>query len=724
MSDIKSVDSNIYGGKAASLALMIGEGINVPPGFVVDAESYMNMDDTLEKIVMEAFDELGSEYVAVRSSAIAEDGMGAAWAGQLETYLNTTKDDLIKNIEACWASLNSDRAKAYAEENSVDLTDQKVAVVVQVMKQSEVSGVAFSAHPVTQSLDHVVIEAAFGLGEAVVSGQVTPDTYIVNKATKDVEKHVAKQTRKLEKVEGVTDWQDVADGEKQKLSDGLIDQLTEQVIKLEKFYGFPVDVEWLVVESEVFITQSRPITTLDTQKTARPPLYEPGVPIFRWGPIPGHYFYISDFIEAITSMHKRYDIDPFPPSNILFVDGEINWLLVESEFFAYGETLFKTLLESKELNNQLQKDWIKSRTSLENIMDNTTDLPELNERVLDFWLPTLIGEFANYGSVGYLDKRLAEFIPDDRERRKAMQIMTAPLEPSFFQKSDAELLSAVSLEEYAKDYHWLGNSYGGVKLLDARYFEKVKAKLPIDLESVMSARFDELKTKRADLIRSYKIDQALISACDLLLDLSLQQDERKAIMMQLQSVKQEFLQNQAKLEDADWKDLLNRSLREIDQANDRGGKYSVKVENGNIDIVSDEERTMHFWRHYSQEKVEGEFSGLSGAIASRGSAARTRGVVKLVRNPGEVESFEEGSILVTEMTSPEYMSLMRKATGIVTDAGGLTSHAAIIARELNVPCIVGTKTATSFLEDGMEVETDTHAGTVRLVEKGKTNGKK
>lgn len=263
LSEIKNADTKLYGGKAASLSKMIEAGFSVPDGFVVDADSYQLMDDTLEKKVLEAFDRLGSEYVAVRSSATVEDGASAAWAGQLDTFLNTTKSQLIKNIEACWTSLQSDRARAYADENSVDLAKQKVAVVVQEMVQSEVAGVAFSVHPVTQNRDQIVVEAAYGLGEAVVSGQVTPDTYIVEKQPLAISaRHVATQTRQLSKKEGVTDWQDVVAGEEQKLSDEKLLELCETVSRIEDYYSHPVDVEWLEFEGRIYITQSRPITTL------------------------------------------------------------------------------------------------------------------------------------------------------------------------------------------------------------------------------------------------------------------------------------------------------------------------------------------------------------------------------------------------------------------------------------------------------------------------------
>jgi len=261
LSEITDFNVAKYGGKAVSLAKMLKAGVSVPPGFVIDTDSYLQMDDDLREQINSAFIDLDAECVAVRSSAPAEDGDSAAWAGQLETFLNTTNDNLIENIEACWASLGSDRAKAYAEENDVDLSTQKVAVIVQAMVQSDVSGVAFSVHPVTQNIDQVVIEAAYGLGEAVVSGQVTPDTYVVSKNSGRInDKYIAKQTKRLDK----KGWQGVSeDGGVQKISDEQITELTAMAVKLEDYFDMPIDVEWLLKEGILYITQSRPITTLE-----------------------------------------------------------------------------------------------------------------------------------------------------------------------------------------------------------------------------------------------------------------------------------------------------------------------------------------------------------------------------------------------------------------------------------------------------------------------------
>ena len=259
----ESDDARLVGGKAHALSDLIKAGFTVPEGFVVTTIAFHKITPELETEILYEFDRLDSEFVAVRSSAVAEDSIEAAWAGQLDTYLNVTKDKLLASIRKCQDSAKSDRAKAYARGKSLD--SGEVGVVIQKMVQGEVSGVAFSAHPITGDKGQTIIEAGFGLGEAVVSGQITPDSYIFDKTSQEIlEKHVSRQTKQLIKSRHGGDiWQDLSkEGESQKLSDGQIKELGNLVSRIEKYFGFPVDVEWTVSDGKLYILQSRPITTL------------------------------------------------------------------------------------------------------------------------------------------------------------------------------------------------------------------------------------------------------------------------------------------------------------------------------------------------------------------------------------------------------------------------------------------------------------------------------
>lgn len=205
----ESVDVAHAGGKAYALGKMIRAGFVTPNGFVISAKVCSAMTPTLKGIALNAFDNLDAKFVAVRSSAVNEDGIDAAWAGQLDTFLNCTKENVIQSVKDCWESVSSVRAQSYARQKGIEAT--KVAVIVQVMVESEVSGVAFSAHPISGDTSQIVIEAGLGLGEAVVSGQITPDMYIFDKKKEQlIEKHIAPQKKKLARNDtGTTAWLDV-----------------------------------------------------------------------------------------------------------------------------------------------------------------------------------------------------------------------------------------------------------------------------------------------------------------------------------------------------------------------------------------------------------------------------------------------------------------------------------------------------------------------------------
>lgn len=250
------------GGKAAALGELMRAGFNVPRGFVITTSSNMRMSKELEVQILKNFNSLDAKRVAVRSSGVAEDSKDAAWAGQFDTFLNTDRDHLVENVKKCWASAKSKRAQAYAKEKG--LRSGSVAVIVQEMVPSEIAGVVFSVHPVTQDKNQIVVEAVRGLGEQLVSGAVTPDTYIFDKSShKILQKHISDQTKKLMRgSNGKNQWQKIGSGNKQKLSDSQISELAKTVIELEVFFGFPVDVEWAIASKQLYILQSRSITTL------------------------------------------------------------------------------------------------------------------------------------------------------------------------------------------------------------------------------------------------------------------------------------------------------------------------------------------------------------------------------------------------------------------------------------------------------------------------------
>jgi pyruvate,water dikinase len=244
---------------------MTAAGLPVPPGFVVGASTLERCVDAdrLRRLALArehaqaqalvlatrppqdeinaAYEQLGAGRVAVRSSATAEDSEAASFAGQQDTFLGVEgAEEVCRKVVECWASFFSERALFYRAHKG-SLEDLGMAVVVQRMVPAEKAGVIFTVDPVQRRRDQMVVEAALGLGEQVVSGEVTPDHYVLDRAG----------TVKREVLAG----------------DGALaaDELRELAVlgrRLEEHFGAPQDVEWAIADGRVFLLQSRPVTTL------------------------------------------------------------------------------------------------------------------------------------------------------------------------------------------------------------------------------------------------------------------------------------------------------------------------------------------------------------------------------------------------------------------------------------------------------------------------------
>lgn len=232
------------GGKGASLGEMFNTRFPVPSGFVITTEAYnKTITADLEREIIKAFENLKTKRVAVRSSAIAEDSKTSSWAGQLESYLNVECKDLIGKIKECWRSIASERAYAYASEKNLSKEQLTVAVIVQKMVDSQVSGVTFTANPITNNLNEIMIESGFGLGESLVGGMITPDNFIVDKKTLKIKSKTIQ--------------------DKPSLSDKQIKGLAKLCLQIENLFKNPQDIEWAIDKAgKIWILQSRPITTL------------------------------------------------------------------------------------------------------------------------------------------------------------------------------------------------------------------------------------------------------------------------------------------------------------------------------------------------------------------------------------------------------------------------------------------------------------------------------
>jgi pyruvate, water dikinase len=319
--EVTKDDIPLVGGKGANLGEMVHARIPVPPGFIVTADAYFKflktskftdeirryledldvndskrlqevsslikdriysipMPPDMVKEIKDAYRKLGQGLVAVRSSATAEDLPEASFAGQQSTFLNIQgEDEVVTAVQSCWSSLFEPRAIFYRQEHGFDHFRVGIAVPVQKMVQSETSGVMFTVEPLSNDTTKILIEAICGLGEAIVSGDVTPDQYLLDKnGIRIIDKKIHKQ-----------EWQLVRNTEapvgelepnikipvppskraKQKLADKDIVALAKVGKMIEDLYQFPQDIEWAREEKQLFILQTRPVTTLKPKEETK-----------------------------------------------------------------------------------------------------------------------------------------------------------------------------------------------------------------------------------------------------------------------------------------------------------------------------------------------------------------------------------------------------------------------------------------------------------------------
>ena len=313
------------GGKCANLGEMVKIGIPVPPGFAITTEVYnkfleekgagkeieeylkrfpdglntlADLDKTcsdigriiiskeipedLAKVIGEAYDRLCQECgvsdfaVAIRSSGVAEDMPGASFAGQYESYLNVRDlDDALEKTKLCWASMFSTRCVSYRQKRGLDILGSSVSVAVMKMIRGRSAGVGFTVNPMTGDDQWVVLEGAWGIGEAVVQGIVNPDTFVVNKEKLVVEEKIIREKLKqyIFKESGITEADVPPDMRSSPcLTDEESSKIAEYARTVEVHYGVPQDIEWVIdpdltFPANVFLVQTRPVTAVAKKKT-------------------------------------------------------------------------------------------------------------------------------------------------------------------------------------------------------------------------------------------------------------------------------------------------------------------------------------------------------------------------------------------------------------------------------------------------------------------------
>lgn len=655
---ISKNDANKAGGKWASLGEMTQAGIAIPPGFVVLAETFEEFIDSnnlraeiqtilgkldhnnvgsiehasekiqelirsglisekIQKEIQKYTKTIKTDFVAVRSSATAEDGAEHAWAWQLDTYLNVPKTDIITKIQSCWASLFTPRALFYRSEKWLGDLHISVAVVVQSMVDAESAGVAFSVHPVTENTDEIVIEWSWWLGEAVVSGEVTPDSFVISKSSWEIiSEHIAEKKKGIfRNTNGENEWRDIENRVQEKpiLTKKELSVLSQLIIKIENHYGFPCDIEWAYTNGKIYILQARPITTLQGKTNN---IKKDWVNIWSWS---WSFLSCTDFASALSHEVKILWEAPFNNVRIFINNGKSACWVPQDQ----KDMLWKKVADFYGNKKELEKICQLFRESVD-------DFLKFFEKIKHKKI-----ENKNY-------RKMWDLIVSEYRLHIIIKYIVDYLEPKLLDKFLPMLAEA---RVYAEPV-----------------FEKS--------EELMNNWIDEITQKS-------KIESRYISCC----------------------TREEF---QSAIKNNKYPDVWILAQRYVRSVIESDGK-SQKIHTGN-----------------EAENIFSELIDVAEDWSIHWSCAypgKVQSIVRIIHDPTADNIFHQGDILVTGMTRPEYIHLAKKSAGIITDAGGILSHAAITARELKIPCIIGTKNATKILKDGDLVEVDAENGVVKILEK-------
>lgn len=796
-------EDDIVGGKGSSLAKMYQNKFNIPNGYIIMADvfdKFLNennfkeeiqeiinkcnanderdienkskeivqiiskcyISDSLKKEIIESYKKLNCKYVAVRSSATSEDGKSHAWAGQLETFLNVNETNIIESIKKCWSSIFSPRAIFYRIKNN-DTSDITVAVIVQKMIQSDVSGVAFSINPTNNNSNEIVIESVLGLGEAIVSGKATPDNYIIDKEdNRIISKTIKCQKTKLVKENEINKWLEVKDGNLQKLDDKIILELSNLIKETENCYGFPVDIEWGIESHKIYILQCRPITTIKKNQ-----LVEKIKKSGSWK------FYVSRRFNWFVENTEIYaSLEKYQKELLGFEIATQNYLCLNGDEYSL-DTDFEILC--KKLDNYLQKDinffekFAKIEFDLvEEVKEYLKYLKNKNLEILSF--KELYEEMKKFNNIyiksfipgmtrpeDYLIDRLEKELIDTNFTKRDIEIIFSKIStcPNYFPLSYSEeplnlLKIALEIkkgkkiegliEEHVQKYSWIK---GPVEFEDTAFTkEDYLSRLNTIISDDIERKIENINNVRKNndieyekILEQYKFTEkakSLIKAIRNFIFLRTYTTEYSDHLFYLgrHTIFKE-ISNRTDIADGD---LIMLDDKEILDILENQGTMSKEIKNvlknrkkgfamiwinGNVQTVFGNEslelqdEIARIYKTLSNEEEISDSKIISGSIANKG---KVKGIARILTTYQDIYKVEKGDIIVATMTTPDYVSAMEKASGFITDEGGITCHAAILSREFNVPCIVGTVSGTKEIQDGQMIELDAYTGKVHILD--------
>ena len=483
-------------------------------------------------------------------------------------------------------------------------------------------------------------------------------------------------------------------------------------------------------------------------------LLDPKRELFIWGPIEGRLLYASFFVEAFWLFaHHPPELYPWPwpPMVGWFARGTMTYVLDDAALRQVGVKYFRRyFLNKKNYRRHWQRwrEWVRqyqrSAHRYQRINWRTLSDRQLHEEFARFWVQVRkfwhivhVPEIANWGGEKLLRQILRRI---DRTRAdEYLEILAAPVCYSFFQQEELDLLQVArshgvarrkAVERHAEQYRWILNSYGGNRRLGAAFFAKKLRNLlrgknaAVRIGEIQQQRRTNVRRKRA-LARRVPLSRRTVLIADQLSLSIWWQDLRKSYIWRMHEWLDLMLHEVNRRTGWrfdelvwcwPWEILRLLERRHVDRRKilQRKNFYVQTFRLGKLVEAYGKQRVNVFKRRYLHARSSGENNTLRGLVVSRTAQGNVSGMVTIIRNPfTDIKKMRRGNILVAAMTSPEFIVAMRKAAAIVTDHGGMTSHAAIVSRELGIPCIVGTKISTQMLKDGDRVEVDATRGIVR-----------
>ncbi|UTC47964.1 PEP/pyruvate-binding domain-containing protein [Treponema vincentii] len=809
-------DVLIAGGKGANLGEMTAAGINVPKGFVITADAYReflkenHIDEfiahglkqahtdehtlsavaaefrekitaghfptELEKEIRAKYAELGeSKRVAVRSSATAEDLPDASFAGQQETYLNVQGiNDVLLQIRNCYASLWGERAVSYRLNQGYDQSAVAIAVVIQKMVESEKAGVLFTVNPVTYNKDEMQINASYGLGESVVSGRVTADSYIVNKNGAIREVSIGSKETQIVYADKHTKEEPVSPEKRaaRALNDTEIAGLVQAGLKIEKHYGMPMDIEWAIQNNEIYIVQARAITALknnDDEERIQAYIKDNKLTkmmkenmAFQFEKMPFSYRALDfDYMIAINDQKARI----FAEGGIIFnsnpkIDDDGIQTLPENKKgftrhifhiftmikmfknFEYCAGVCKKFMLHYEKEIELIKSFDFENMSLaecKKFMEHSYELIQhlAYDRFKYSLFPSMLmskkftkmiqrvnKHYSAFDFYWELDNKTAVVTNDISCIADSIKTNTALTEA---------VMAGTSFESLCKDFPAFKNladefiKNNGFKsdyncyCIEAKTFIEDPDRLVNIIRPLLSKDGkDTHNGKDKNYTELLKKLQRIYGRTYPRIEKDIQnfryfhvvREESQYLWETLFYYVRQCVKriNILLLQNDDYKhgiaNLFHRELIEVLETGAIIDTYKEKIQRRNAAFPLAEK----VWEASKLLVFDSKGNVLKGVSGSPGVAV---GKACLISTPAEFYKMQKGDVLVCRLTDPEWTPLFTLASAVVADTGSALSHAAIVAREFNIPAVLGVGFATAKFKDGDMITVDGNKGEVR-----------